>query len=209
MRRPFGALALLLITVLLTGCFFDHPLTDRPSKDINTWLLGAWEHKTAKGELYKATVLPLTGGRYTVWLHVPGKKAGSKRRTYLFEAWISEVGRNAFLTMQCKDSADDQIPVGSYTFLHYQVLDQNHVRYRLIGLDSPADTKSYDLRAEVRQRLKDGTLFPNPGTDWTRTSEVYWNTTSDAEQPYQPLRFPINGLSEDAVEKLLGRDLDR
>ena len=46
------ALALLLLCTLLTGCYFEHPLTGGPSKDINSWLLGVWEGtRTPKAEL--------------------------------------------------------------------------------------------------------------------------------------------------------------
>ena len=189
MIKRFCAPALVLLTLSLTGCFFDNPLTGQPSKDINTWLLGGWEYKDETGKAFRATVLPLTGSRYTVWFHAPGKTA-KQARHWQFEAWISRVGASSFLTLECRKSGGE-VPVDAFVFAHYQVIDQNHVIMRPLQLDSTPEITSYQLRTEVRRKLKDQSLLPATGTLWTRISEVYWQPGSDAEQPFQPLRFPL------------------
>ena len=138
--RSCAAALMAIICSVLTGCFYDHPLTETPSKDINTWLLGVWEHTNDKGDLDRATVLPLTGSRYTVWYEsVP--KTGAKKK-WRFEGWISRVGKAVFLTLRCDEGPGD-IPQGSYVFLHYQVLNQNRIAIRLPQLDAAPDASSY------------------------------------------------------------------
>ncbi len=194
MRTRLRALALLLYSALLAGCYFDQPLTDRPSDDINTWLLGVWEHKDEKGKIYRAAVLPLTGDRYTIWYRTIGKtKRDSKE--WQFEAWISRVGRSSFLCMKCLKSGG-QVPEGGFVFAHYQVIDQNNVIMRPLQLDSPTETTSFKLREEVRVKLKERTLLPLTGSTWTRISEVFWDRGFDGEQPFQPLRFPPSAITE-------------
>src|SRR6187455_2387772 len=113
--------ALLFLTVLLTGCFFDRPLTG-PSKDINTWLLGVWEHTDDKGQLSRVRCTPLTDSRYAIVYILPG---GNKRETreWRYEGWISHVGNSRYLSLKCVETAsakkgETQIPVGSYVFIH-------------------------------------------------------------------------------------------
>lgn len=188
MRMRFRALALLLFTALMAGCYFEQPLTPGPSKDINTWLLGVWEYRDEKGKVYRAGVLPLTGDRMTVWFRAIGKQPKTTKE-WQFEGWISRVGRSSFLTLKCLKSSGD-VPEGGFVFAHYQVIDQLNMILRPLQLDATPETSSYHLRAEVRARLKDQSLLPQSGARWTRISEVYWPREGDDEQPFQPLRFP-------------------
>ena len=181
-------LAVLAAVAFLAGCSFEHPLTKYPSSDLNTWLLGVWEHTGEKGEKYRAQVTPQTSDRY--WIVV--EKAGKTRaqtKTYRFSAHISRVGNSKFLTLECLEGAGD-LPDGRFVFAHHQVLDQNHLRIRIPQLDSPPEASGYQLRKEIRRKLRDNSLYPDPGTVWNRTSEVYW-AESDGLQPKQALRFPI------------------
>jgi hypothetical protein len=182
------ALALLLLCTLLVGCYFEHPLTGGPSKDINSWLLGVWEAKDAKGRTYRARVLPITGDRYFVAFQIPGRRK-SERKTWEFEGWISRVAYSRFLSLKCSVSSGE-VPEGAFVFVNYQVIDQNTVLTRRLELDSPPEATSQQLREEVRQRLREDSLMPDPGLRWKRTSEVYWDRYSTDEQPFQPLRFP-------------------
>ena len=180
--------ALALLCTLLAGCYFDHPLTGGPLKDVNSWLLGVWEHKDAKGRVYRARVVPVTGDRYFVSFQSGGRKARDKK-VWEFEGWISRVAYSRFLSLKCNVSSGE-VPEGGFVFVNYQVIDQNTVIIRPLQLDSPPETSSYELRAEVRHRLKEGSLMPEEGARWTRTSEVYWEPGYTGEQPFQPLRFP-------------------
>lgn len=181
--------ALALLCTLLAGCYFDHPLTSGPSKDINTWLLGVWEHKDAKGRVYRARVVPMTGDRYFVSFHQARGRKEREKKVWEFEGWISRIGYSRFLSLRCNVSSG-QVPEGGFVFVNYQVIDQNTVVVRPVQLDSPPETSSSELRAEVRQRLKEGSLVPAEGVRWTRTSEVYWEPGYTGEQPFQPLRYP-------------------
>jgi hypothetical protein len=183
-----SALALLLFCTLFGGCYFDHPLTGAPSKDINSWLLGVWEHKDAKGKVYRARVVPLTGDRYFVSFQTSGRKTREKK-VWEFEGWISRVGNSRFLSLKCNASSGE-VPEGAFVFVNYQVVDQNTVVVRPLQLDSSPETSSRDLRAEVRQRLKEQSLMPAEGAKWARISEIYWERGYTGEQPFQPLRFP-------------------
>ena len=182
------ALALPFLCTLLAGCYFDHPLTGGPLKDVNSWLLGVWEHKDAKGRVYRARVVPLTGDRYFVSFQSAGRKTRDKK-VWEFEGWISRIAYSRFLSLKCNVSSGD-VPEGGFVFVNYQVIDQNTVIVRPLQLDSPSETLSYDLRAEVRHRLKEGSLMPVEGASWKRVSEVYWEPGYTGEQPFQPLRFP-------------------
>ena len=195
------ALALLLLSTLHASCYFDHPLTGGPLKDINSWLLGVWEHKDAKGRLYRARVVPLTGDRYFVSFQAVGRKARDKK-VWQFEGWISRIAYSRFLSLRCHVSSGE-VPEGAFVFAGYQVIDQNTVVIRPLQLDSPPETSSYELRAEVRRRLKEESLMPVGGAIWKRISEVYWEPGYTGEQPFQPLRFPpypappVRGVTED------------
>ena len=182
------ALALLFLCTLLGGCYFDYPLTGGPLKDINTWLLGVWEHKDAKGRVYRARIVPLTGDRYFVSFQSGGRRAREKK-VWEFEGWISRIGYSRFLTLKCNTSSGE-VPEGAFVFVNYQVIDQNTVVIRPLELDSPPESRSQELRAEVRRKLKEGSLLPAEGAGWKRISEVYWEPGYTGEQPFQPLRFP-------------------
>jgi len=199
MIKRFCTPALLLVAVLLSGCFFDHPLTG-PSKDINTWLLGVWEHTDDKGKLERVRVTPLTGSKYAVVYLLPGN---NKRETkeWRFEGWISHVGDSRYLTLKCVESAG-QVPVGAYVFTHYQVVNQYTVILRTLQLEAATDASSFDLRKEVRKKQKDNSLLVETGIVWTRVSEVYWNKEDPyAPQPFQPLRYQPPTGSDDGSDK--------
>ena len=167
---------------------FVNPLTAWPSKDINTWLLGVWEHRNNEGKLVgRVTVLPRTGGTY--WVNA--ERLLPRKESARFQAWISRVGPASFLTLECVESTGSPAP-GQYAFVHYQVLDQGQVRVRLPALTVPENASGYQLRKEVRVRWKAGDLFPEAASDWQRVSEVYWSGSPE-EQPEQPLRFRVSG----------------
>lgn len=188
MRNRFAALAFLLLTsVLLSGCFFQHPLTKGPSDDLNTWLLGVWEHTTEKGKVYRLTSAPLAPDRYRIIFRELGRTP-AQTKTWEFEAWPSRVGSATFLTLQCVSSAGE-VPVGAYLFCHAQLINQTNVLLRSLQLDSPAETTSYKLRHEVRSRLKNNTLYAPNFTAWTKVGEVYWEK-SGAEGTFTPIRNP-------------------
>ena len=189
----------------LAGCFFDHPLTTVPSKDMNTWVLGVWESTDDKGRVSRVMVTPIKADRYAVQLTVPGKKPKEVKR-YEFEAWPSKVGDTLFLSLRCLTSPGD-IPTGSHVFAQVQLLDQNHVRTHGLQLDSPSSASSFELRKEVRNKLKDHSLYTGtPSVAWSRVAEVFWSTNG-GDPVFKPIRNQMGvgwGADEtkDPTEKL-------
>lgn len=185
--RRLQIVVLAVVVSALGGCGFENPLTPFPSSNLNTWLLGVWEAEDANGNELKVTVLPKTESRY--WVNLEQRPASGRGvKKYRFEGYISRVGNSNFLTLQALQSGEE-FPEGLYTFVHYQLLDQNHLRTRAPQLTSDPSASSFRLRQEVRRGLKEVTLYSGQGLDWTRTSEVYWSGTDEA-QPFQPLRYP-------------------
>ena len=189
--RLFSAVFLVLA---LPGCYFDHPLTGGPSKDINTWLLGVWESKDEKGHVSRIRVTPAHADRYSVQLAVPGKSLREIKR-YEFEAWPSRVGGTLFLSLRCLTSPGD-IPTGSHVFSQVQLLDQNTARTRGLKLDSGPSASSYELRKEVRKKLVERSLYEGaPSVVWTRVEEVFWST-SGVDPSFRPLRSQMGTSGE-------------
>jgi len=186
--RIFTRLAQIALPLLLAGCRFENPLTPAPSEALNTWLLGEWELEENGGKT-TAVVSPVEEDRYAV--HVSAAPKGGKgRREYDFEGWASRVGESTFLTLRSRQNASD-LPVGAHVFVHAQMIDQVTLRLRTLQLDSPENASSFELRREVRARIKEGTLYAVDGAkDWKRVAEIYW-TKDGTTGPFKPLRHAI------------------
>ena len=187
--------ALALLPLLLAGCFFENPLTSKPSDNLNTWLLGEWEHRDKNGTVSRAVVTPLSEDTYSVQVSL-AKRGG--RRTYNFEAWGSRVGEFTFHTLRSIQPAPD-LPEGAFVFLHAQLVDQNTITLRAPILTSPQNSSSKSLRAELRSRLKDISLY-EPGKEqiWKRTSELYWEHDGQTGL-FRPLRYTVPDPAETAL----------
>ena len=179
--------ALALLPLFLAGCFFENPLTSKPSDNLNTWLLGEWEHRDKNGAVSRALVTPLSKDTYRVDVSLAKRGGG---RTYNFEAWGSRVGEFTFHTLRNMQPAPD-LPEGAFIFLHAQLVDQNTITLRVPILTSPQSSISKSLRSELRARLKDNALF-EPGKEkiWKRTSEVYWERDGQTGL-FRPLRYLV------------------
>jgi len=177
--------------VLLGGCYFDNPLTSESSKNLNTWLLGVWEHTDEKGKVSRIMVTPVTESRYFVKAAIAGKGPRDVKK-YDFEGWTSRVGDTLFVTLKALETRGD-IPTGAHVFCQVQLLDQNNIRIRTLQLDSSPSTSSFELRKEVRAKLKAQTLYAEKSTKWRRVEEVFWSM--DGEDPaFRPIRNPVFGL---------------
>lgn len=188
MRFLFRLVLALSFCVILDGCFFDHPLTGGPTKNVNTWLLGVWETTDDKGKTARAMVTPIASDRYAVQLALSGKGSHEVKR-YEFEMWPSHVGDTLFLTLCCKESAGE-IPAGAHVFVQPQLLDQNTVRIRGLNLSADPSASSYELRKEVRQKLKELSLYEGAQSAvWNRVEEIYWSKDG-ADPAFKPLRNP-------------------
>ena len=180
-------LAFLILPLLLAGCWFQNPLTPKGSENLNTWLLGEWQHKDKNGAVSRALVTPISGELYRVQVSMAAKGG---RRNYEFEAWTSRVGNSVFVTFRSIKNSQN-LPEGAHVFAHTQMLDQNTLRLRKIQLGSPADASSFELRKEIRARLKDGSLYAEGAeTDWKRIGEVYWSRDGQTGA-FEPLRYQV------------------
>jgi hypothetical protein len=174
-------LALPLLAMLLTGCWFQNPFTPDGSENLNTWLLGEWRHKDKKGVVTRAVVSPVSGDLYRV-------QATQGSKQYEFEMWSSRVGNSVFLTLHSLRNSPN-LPECAFLFAHAQMLEQNAIRVRPLRLDSPADATGFQLRKEIRARLKDGSLYADgEQTDWERIGEVYWGKDGQAGV-FEPVRY--------------------
>lgn len=185
--RTFVRLSVPAVALMMAGCFFDNPLTSGPSEDVNTWLLGIWEHTGNNGKSSRVMVTPVGGDRYAVRVTLPGQ-ADKRPKRYEFEGWSSRVGDTSFLTLRCLESPGD-IPVGAHLPVQVQLLDQNNIRVRGLALDAPPSSSAYQLRKEIRGRLKERTLYAKEATNWRRIEEIYWSTDG-ADPAFKPLRNP-------------------
>lgn len=198
------------LALALAGCKFDHPLTDSPSKGINTWLLGVWEAKDDDGRVTRVKVAPVKSDLYSVQV-TETKKNQKEPKRYEFQAWPSRVGGTLFLSLRCVSSPGD-VPAGSHVFAQVQLLGQNDVRVHGLSLDSSPAASSYELRKEVRAKLKDRSLYEGaPSVVGVRVEEVVWS--ADGSDPtFKPIRNPnafawgANDNVRDRNRKLFGGD---
>lgn len=189
----FLRLLLLLAPLLLGGCFFEKPLTSGPSESLNTWFVGEWKRTEKNGDALRALVTPSGNDLYRVQVTLSGKGV---KTDYDFEAWASKVGDSTFLTLHSLRSSP-KVPQGSFVFLHPEMRDQNQIRLRPIQLASSTKATSKELRAEIRARLKDGTLYAEEESrDWQRTAEVYWQKDG-VTGVFEPLRYEKRWQTED------------
>jgi len=190
--KPIARFFLLLIPLMLAGCFYEKPLTKTPSEAINTWFLGEWQHKEKDGEVSRAVVTPAGHDIYRIQVTLAGKGGG----VYDFEAWASRVGNSTFLTLQSLHQTS-KLPDKAFVFIHPQMIDQNRIRIRGLDLEAAQNSQSIDLRKEVRTRLADGTLYSEPKTqDWVRVAEVYCDRDGKTGL-FTPLRYENSTHSSD------------
>jgi len=143
--KIISRLAFLILPLLLTGCWFQNPLTPKGSENLTTWLLGAWQHRDKNGAVSRALVTPISGDLYRVQVSMAAKGG---RRDYELEAWTSRVGNSVFVTFLLRKSQLTSSANAS------SMERRKEVRTRL---------KDGSLYAEGAE------------TDWTRIGEVYWS----------------------------------
>jgi hypothetical protein len=193
----FRTVSAAVLGLALSGCFYDNPLTGGPTKGVNTWILGVWETTNDKGETARVKVAPTASDRYSVEFSAPSKKPGEGAR-YRFDMWPSQVGGTLFLTLACTESSG-KIPTGAHVFVQAQLLDQNSIRTRGLKLDASPSASSYELRKEIRAKLRDLSLYEGAeSAAWSRVEEVVW-AKDGATLTFQPIRNPqIRSVPVDA-----------
>lgn len=181
-------MALVSAAACLAAEAFENPLTARPSKDLNTWLLGVWERRAADGKvLGRAVVAPRSADTYGVRLEPVGRGAPQGA----FVAWPSRVGRGVFLTLRCEEAGAGLQP-GQHIFAHYQVMDPSTVRVRVPKIEAAPESSSYQLRQAVRAQWKSGALLAGEAEQWVRIADVIWSGGGATASPF-PARLPQAG----------------
>jgi len=211
-RTPLALILLALLPLGLGGCLFDHPLTGFSSTNIDTRLLGVFEYKEAPPSdpkkptptptpspdavdhsiIHRLAVLPLGANRYQIYYRDFSKKPAQVDK---FVGWISRVDSQYYVTFQ--DQTEGSPTFGKYGFFRFQwQFPGDFTLYAPDLKDLAATTSSFQLRQEVRKRLKAGTLFPYTATFWKKIARVWWDTAGAKNGTSIPKEFE-NGTTRD------------
>jgi hypothetical protein len=198
-RTPLALLLLVLLSLGMGGCLFDHPLTEMSSTNIDTRLLGVFEFsevkpaKTPAGQLenenhpiiHRVAVLPLDNSRYIIYYRDFSKKPAQVLK---YIGWISRVDNSYYLTFL--DQTEGSGTFGKYGFFYFQWLFPGDFRLFAPNLkDVDTASSSYKLRAAVRKALKAGTLFPYEATAWRKIARIWWDPEGAATGTTIPPEF--------------------
>jgi hypothetical protein len=198
-RSPLALLALVLLSLGLGGCFFDNPLSEWSSTNIDTRLLGVFEFKEADKEaakrnqpsdvdtsiIHRVAVLPLDDSRYVIYYRDFSKKPA---KVWKFIGWISRVDSRYYLTV--RDETDGSQTFGKYGFFKFEwEFPGNILIYSPDVKDFDTAASPYKLRVAVRQKLKEGTLFPYEATWWRKIARVWEDPAGAADGTSIPPEF--------------------
>jgi hypothetical protein len=200
-RSLLALLLLVLLPLGLGGCLFDKPLTEWSSTDIDSRLLGVFEFKEGiksdkpnkrrdsddedKFTIHRVAVLPQDANRYTIYYRDFGKKPA---KTWKFTGWISRVDSHYYLTV--RDETEGSETFGRYGFFGFDwEFPGNFLLFSPDMKEVDVSSSSYRLRVAVRQKLKDGNLFPYDATWWKKIARVWWNPLLKTGQTEIPPEF--------------------
>lgn len=178
---------------MMGGSLFQHPPTE-PSRSMNTWLLGVWEHRNEDGTSFRAGVMPYLSDRYMIYYR-RFDKSGRSVSAERYEAWISRVGRISLLTVAVPR------PEGMrYDVIGIQLLSPQQIRALQPEID-PDPVSSFRMRVDIRRKFKRGELFGGVDQTWSKIGEVYWRLeeVDGVEFPADPTNQPLLPLSSTEV----------
>ena len=150
MKRLLLSIATLL---MLAGCNFDAPLTEKPTRDIDPSLLGSWFSLSDGKPL---DVYKLSKDEYLV------VDDGSP-----FVCTHSDIAGTGFVN--CKLIGNDKEHYGKYAYIAYKIEDGNLVLTPLSG-SLPLTDKSTakDVRAALEEAVPKGTALDTDPNHQTR-----------------------------------------
>lgn len=208
MKPLRSALALLLLALLplgLGGCLFDNPLTGWSSTNIDTRLLGVFEFKEGvknkrdaaggadEAIIHRVAVLPQDANRYVIYYRDFSKKPA---KVWKFVGWISRVDSRYYLTF--RDETEGSETFGKYGFVGFSwEFPGNILTFTPDMKDVAANASPYRLRAEMRKKLKAGTLFPYEQTWWKKIARAWWDPLKKTGQTEIPPEFEKGTDRED------------
>ncbi len=183
----------------LGGCLTDSPLTQDASTNIDTRLLGVFEHDGSSGdsrrargeaedsdkkELLRVAVLPRNENEYLIYYRDESKKP---IETLQFVGWISRVDQKYYLTLE--DVTEGSSTLGKFSFMKFTWRWPGNIILHAPDQAGLEGATSFQLRQAVREKLKDGTLFPYEGTYWTRIARVWWDPKAENPATTIPKEF--------------------
>lgn len=180
----------LVASFFMTGCFFDVPLTEISSRNINTRLLGVYQYiETPKEEggeaiTHRVAVIPKDENRYRIFYRNESKKPV---RVEEWEGWISIVDGTEYLSI--KNVTAGSPLFGKYTFLEFKWGYPYRVEIRFPNLDGYVMENSYQMRQAMRAQLKANALFPFAGSGWDGIARIFWDRTTDDPMVMIPEEF--------------------
>lgn len=144
------------------------------------------------GATSRALVTPADHDLYRVQITHSEKGASTE---YDFEAWASKVGDSTFLTLRSL-RATAKVPLGAFVFAPANAEAKPNSTTSAPSR-RPSNATSMELRAEIRARLKDGTLYgAEESSDWQRTAEVYLQKDG-VTGAFTPLRYENRWETQD------------
>lgn len=148
-QQKLISIAIALMTLMLSGCSFDFPLSNTPSRDINQKLLGDWKEINVDSKL---SVLKFLNSEYLVVF-----KNGWE--TLYFRGFHSKVDKLDIVNLQLLNNHHEDY--GKYS---YFVIDQKNdnefiVKSINVGFQYP-DSRKLVLR-RIKRGIKNGDLYDN------------------------------------------------
>lgn len=177
--------ALLVVSILLSGCLYEHPVTPFPSTNLDTRLLGVFQHnESVKTEVDGVTVQSTRTHRVAIvrkdvnrYIILYKNVTDAPDKVLRFTGWISRVDTNYYLTFQDDDPKSKTF--GKFGFVRYDWTWPSSMVIFAPSIDPEAVTTSFALRQLIRKSLKEETLFPFEPTLWERIARVWWDIKSD------------------------------
>jgi len=177
--------ALAVAATLLSGCLYEHPVTPYPSTNIDTRLLGVFQHNEAVKKIvdnvevqsireHRVAIVRQDVNRYTILY----KNVTDSPKTVLrFTGWISRVDTEYYLSF--RDDDEKSKTFGKFGFVRFKWTWPSDMVISAPSVDPASITSSFALRQLIRKSLKDDTLFPFEPTLWTRIARIWWDIKSD------------------------------
>jgi len=177
--------ALFVLAALLSGCLYEHPVTPLPSTNLDTRLLGVFQHdETVKTKVdgvevqsirvHRVAIVRQDVNRYTILYK---NVTDAPKKVLRFTGWISRVDTDYYLTF--RDDDKDSKTFGKFGFVRYKWTWPSDMVISAPSVDPEAVTSSFAFRELIRKSRKEGTLFPFEPTFWNRIARVWWDIKSD------------------------------
>jgi hypothetical protein len=195
LRRSAAVFAVLLVGLMLGGCLYDAPLSEFPSTNIDTRLLGIFEYnepvkKTADGvevistRVHRVAVVRQDVNRYTILYR---NVTDAPKKILRFTGWISRVDTKYYLTI--RDDTDGAPTFGKFGFVRYQWTWPSSIIISAPSISPEEATSPFKLRQAVRAKLKQDALFPFEPILWERVERTWWDVKSDDPTINIPVDF--------------------